>query len=76
MATRVRVGRWVAISDVIELLPVVDQADDDSLIAAAVSSGLVAVNPGPTVHSISLTAAGLDACQLLAEPERKRPPRR
>jgi hypothetical protein len=44
--------------------------------AAAVAGGLVAVNPGPVVHSISLTAAGLDACRSLAEPARKRAARR
>jgi hypothetical protein len=71
LATKVRVGRWTAISTVIELLPVVDQANDDAVIAAAVAAGLVAVNSGPIAHSISLTAASLDACRSLADPERK-----
>jgi hypothetical protein len=75
LATKVRVGRWVAISKVVELLPVVDQADDEALIAAAVEAGLVTVNSGPFAHSISLTAAGLAACRSLAEPERERPTR-
>jgi hypothetical protein len=76
LATRVKVGRWAAISEVIEMLPVIDQADDDTLIAAAVASGLVTINPGPIAHSIALTAAGLDVCRSMAEPERKRRPPR
>lgn len=76
LATRMRAGRWAAISDVIEMLPMIDQADDDALVAAAVASGLITINAGPIAHSIALTAAGLEAGQSIAEPERKkRPPR-
>jgi hypothetical protein len=66
LATRLRVGRWVAISDVFEMLPAIDRADDDAVITAAVASGLVAINTGPTADSIRLTEAGLAACWAAA----------
>ena len=53
LATRMRVGRWAPLSDVLELLPVVDQANDDAVIAAAVESRLVTVNPGWIPYSIA-----------------------
>jgi hypothetical protein len=70
LATEMQVGRWGAISKVVELLPVVDQADDEAVIAAAVVAGLVTINTGPRSHSIKLTEAGLEACQMTADPER------
>jgi hypothetical protein len=76
LATRVRVGRWAAISEIIEILPVIDQVQDETLLAAAVASGLITINSGPIAHSIAFTAAGLDLCRSMAEPEWKRRPLR
>lgn len=66
LATRVHVGRWIAIRDVLAHLPAGDRAGLDAVIAAAVSAGLVEINPGAEAHSVKLTAAGLDACRAAA----------
>lgn len=63
LASRVRVGQWVAIRDVLAHLPAGDRAGPDAALEAAVSAGLVEVNPGAEPHSVKLTAAGLDACR-------------
>lgn len=59
LATRVRVGRWVAIGDALAHLTAGDRAGLD----AALEAGLVEINPGAEAHSVKLTAAGLDACR-------------
>lgn len=65
LATRVRVGRWVAIRDALALLPATDRASGDAMLEAAISAGLVEINSPDTAkaHSVKLTAAGLDACR-------------
>jgi hypothetical protein len=70
LATKMQVGRWVAISKLVELLPVVDQADYEAAIAAAFTAGLVTINPGRRSRSIKLTEAGVETCQRTADPER------
>lgn len=63
LATRVHVGRWVAIRDVLAHLPAGDRAGLDAALEAGVSAGLVEINPGAEAHSVKLTAVGLEACR-------------
>ena len=63
LATRVKVGRWAPIVEVVALLPPADQAAERAVIEAAVEAGLVKMNgPLDVAHSIALTADGLEAC--------------
>jgi hypothetical protein len=72
LATRCQVGRWVFIDTVAALLAPADRAREAALLEAAITSGLVEVNPGKEAHSIKLAAAGLDACHAALQPDRRR----